>query len=176
MQQLLAALDTPELSLVMLILLTLLFLLLLVALVQLGRLRRQLRRLLRGSSGESLEANLNRLLDEVEQLQQVQRDQQFQINRLAKRMSGSCGNLAIIRYNAFGEFGNDLSFSLALLDDEQNGVVITSIYGREENRIYAKPIEAGTSAYLLSEEEKAVIKRASDPTARTTEPADKNRR
>lgn len=176
MQQLVVALDTPLLSFVLLILVVLLFLLLLVVIGQLVRLRKQLRSFMSGSDGESLEASLSKLLEENVQLKQVQRDQQFQINRLARKLSGYCGNLGIVRYNAFGDLGHDLSFSLAILDDEQNGVVITSLYGRDETRIYAKPVEAGTSPYHLSEEENAAIKQASNPKPGVSESAGKNRR
>jgi hypothetical protein len=71
--------------------------------------------------------------------------------------------VAIIRYNAFGETGSDLSFSVAIVDDAQNGVVITSIFGREESRVYAKPLTAGTSTYPLSDEEQAAIRKAVNP-------------
>jgi hypothetical protein len=53
--------------------------------------------------------------------------------------------------------GSDLSFSIALLDGNQNGVIITSIYGRNESTTYAKPIDKGISRYDLSEEEKKVL-------------------
>ncbi|UFJ41872.1 DUF4446 family protein [Brevibacillus humidisoli] len=165
MEQLLAALDAPIISLILLLLFTLLFLLFIMVTIQVGRLRKQLRRFMSGGSGESLESSLHRLLDENDQLKQVQSDQQFQLHRLTKKLASQSGNLALIRYNAFGDLGNDLSFSLALLDEQQNGIVITSIYGREESRVYAKPIAAGTSSYNLSEEEKAAIKQATNPKA-----------
>ena len=100
------------------------------------------------------------MLDQVDEVKKLQSDQQFTMNRLSQRIAAQCGKVAIIRYNAFGDVGSDLSFSMAILDDAQNGVVITSIFGREESRVYAKPIEAGASPYHLSEEELAVIKKA----------------
>jgi len=56
--------------------------------------------------------------------------------------------------------GGDQSFSLALLDKRNSGVVITSLYAREGNRVYGKPIKEGTSEYPLSEEEKKAIEEA----------------
>ncbi|HOC07146.1 MAG: DUF4446 family protein [Bacillota bacterium] len=64
------------------------------------------------------------------------------------------------RYNAFENTGSDLSFSLALLNDMKDGFVLTGIFGREDTRIYAKPVNAGKSAYHLSEEEELAIKKA----------------
>ena len=66
-------------------------------------------------------------------------------------------DLRVLRYNAFDNTGSDLSYSVALVDEENNGVVLSSIYGREENRCYAKPVIAGKSQYVLSKEEQEVL-------------------
>ncbi|MEW9107481.1 DUF4446 family protein, partial [Paenibacillus sp.] len=71
-----------------------------------------------------------------------------------KKMKSHVG---IQRYNAFAERGSDLSFSIAWLNEEQDGVVITSIHGREHSYVYAKPVEKGQSTYSLSPEEKKAI-------------------
>lgn len=68
--------------------------------------------------------------------------------------------IGIVRFNPFKEVGSDQSFSLALLDANDSGAVITSLYTREENRIYGKPISNGKSEYVLSEEEKEAINKA----------------
>lgn len=68
--------------------------------------------------------------------------------------------LGIIRFNPFSGVGSDQSFSVALLDKNENGIVITSLYTREGNRVYAKPIKSGKSEYLLSNEEKSAIEKA----------------
>jgi hypothetical protein len=68
--------------------------------------------------------------------------------------------LGVQRYNAFSqEGGSDLSFSIVILDEEQDGVVLTGIHGREQTFIYAKPVEKGQSSYSLSPEEKVLIDR-----------------
>jgi len=64
------------------------------------------------------------------------------------------------KYNAFKDMGGDLSFSLVLLNDNDNGMLITSIFGRDENRIYLKPVEAGKTGYALSPEEREVLTKA----------------
>ena len=63
----------------------------------------------------------------------------------------------IVRYNAFRDTGSELSFALALLDRENNGVVLNGIYSRENSNIYAKPIENGIPLYKVSEEEEEAI-------------------
>jgi hypothetical protein len=62
-------------------------------------------------------------------------------------------HLAVVRYDAFGDMGGHLSWSLALLDDDGNGVVLTSIHGRSEARTYAKSVSDWTSEQQLSPEE-----------------------
>ena len=57
------------------------------------------------------------------------------------------------KYNAFDNIGNDLSFALTLLDGNNNGICISSIYGRNESRIFSKPIVKGKSLVSLSQEE-----------------------
>ena len=69
--------------------------------------------------------------------------------------------MGIVRFSAFENQGSDLSFSLALIDDRENGVVLTSLFGRDDSRIYAKPVENGDSVYTLSDEEKKAIAVAS---------------
>jgi hypothetical protein len=69
-------------------------------------------------------------------------------------------HLAVVRYDAFGDMGGHLSWSLALLDDGGNGVVLTSIHGRSEARTYAKSIGGWTSEQQLSPEELEAIEHA----------------
>ena len=64
------------------------------------------------------------------------------------------------RYKAFEDIGSDLSYSIAMLDGNNNGVIITSIYSRNESITYAKPIDNGISRYDLSEEENSVLHQA----------------
>ena len=80
--------------------------------------------------------------------------------RLAERLSAAVQKVALLRYDAFEDVGGRLSFSCALLDDQGNGVVVTSINGRQDTRVYAKPVRGGTSEYNLSEEEEEVIRDA----------------
>jgi hypothetical protein len=69
-------------------------------------------------------------------------------------------HLAVVRYDAFGDMGGHLSWSLALLDDAGNGVVLTSIHGRSDARTYAKSVAAWSSDQQLSPEEEEAITHA----------------
>lgn len=63
----------------------------------------------------------------------------------------------LVRFQAFPNTGGDQSFGLALLDGDGNGIVLSSIFGRDESRIYCKPVEKGKSNYTLSKEEQQAI-------------------
>lgn len=73
------------------------------------------------------------------------------------------GRLGLVRFNAAGDGAADMSFSLALLDDEQTGIIISSLFShRGPSYFYAKPVEKGVSPYPLSAEEELAIQRAMD--------------
>lgn len=68
--------------------------------------------------------------------------------------------VGVYRYNAYKDTGSDLSFTVALLDEKNDGVVFNGIYSREMSNIYAKPVQAGNSTYKMTEEEMEAVKRA----------------
>ncbi len=69
----------------------------------------------------------------------------------------SIQKIGVIRYNPFKDDGGNLSFSLALLDGRNNGLVVTSMHGRDQNRVYAKPIKNGVSDFTLTAEEQQAL-------------------
>jgi hypothetical protein len=75
-------------------------------------------------------------------------------------IEGAVRHVGLVRYDAFEDVGGRLSFSCALLDDHANGVVVTSINGRQDTRVYAKPVTGGKSGYNLSIEEEEAIRQA----------------
>lgn len=83
--------------------------------------------------------------------------------RQAESMLGSVQRVGLVRYDAFDDMGGHLSFSAALLDGRGNGLVVTSINGRQDTRCYAKPVESWTSRHNLSDEEELAIQRALSP-------------
>ena len=101
--------------------------------------------------------------DILEQFRKLEKSHSELVQELAdfkEKNKKSLQKRGIIRFNPFGEVGGDQSFSIALLDANKDGFVITSHYARESNRVYAKPIKGGESEYKLSEEEKKVITEA----------------
>ena len=79
---------------------------------------------------------------------------------LEELLHASVRRIGLVRYDAFEDVGGRLSFSAAMLDDAGNGMVLTSINWRQDMRVYAKPVQAGESAYNLSVEEAEAIRQA----------------
>ena len=84
------------------------------------------------------------------------------LSKLREEDKLSVQRVGIVRFNPFSESGGDQSFSIALLNGKNDGVVITSLYTRGENRVYGKPIKDGKSEYQLSEEEKTAMAKAEE--------------
>lgn len=126
--------------------------------VRLNQLHKRYQRLMKGVD----KANLEQLIfKQTEQLQSLSRKVEAVEGMQAKidrDLQQSIGPIGIVRYNAFDDIGSDLSFSIAILNREKNGVVISSLYGREDSRIYAKPVANGESEYKMTEEEKEAVR------------------
>jgi hypothetical protein len=83
-----------------------------------------------------------------------------EVAALRVETGGALRHLTVVRYDAFGDMGGHLSWSLALLDDAGDGVVLTSIHGRSDSRTYAKNVTAWSSEQQLSPEEDEAIAHA----------------
>jgi hypothetical protein len=81
-----------------------------------------------------------------------------EVQALRVESADALRHLAVVRYDAFGDMGGHLSWSLALLDDSGNGVVLTSIHGRSEARTYAKNVSSWSCEQAMSPEEEEAVK------------------
>lgn len=79
------------------------------------------------------------------------------VDRLGEQTARCLQHVGLVRYDAFKGLGGHLSFSVALLDARQDGVVLSVLNGREGARAYAKPVTGGQSTFTLSEEEQRAI-------------------
>lgn len=104
--------------------------------------------------------NLKEVLDCLQSLEKKIKKNSEELEGLKREDKFHVQKIGITRYNPFSGVGGDQSFSIALLDGNNNGVVITSLYARDGNRVYAKPLKEGESEYQLSEEEKKAIEKA----------------
>lgn len=107
------------------------------------------------------EANIDTVLtDTLHELHRTGReleDLQARHEKLYEQVQGCLQTVKLTRYDAFDAMGGEMSYSILLTDAKKNGLILTSIYGREESRCYAKNIQDGKSAYPLAEEEKKLL-------------------
>ena len=124
----------------------------------LRRMKRSYRMMMNGTGVENLEQLLIEMQNGIAGMEETVERLQAEIEEIKRKQTSMVGSVGVLRYNAFGDRGSDLSFSLALLDEQQNGVVISAIHSRGESLLYAKPLEEGQSRYTLSpEEEEAIV-------------------
>jgi uncharacterized protein YlxW (UPF0749 family) len=147
--------------LIMFSIITIVFLIIVIVLWnKLSKLRSNYMSMLNGDASINVEQALIDLQEKNTALQNETENMQQFMNTMVEEMKKKKANLGVYRYNAFAESGNDLSFSIALVDDEQDGLVLSGIHNRDETYVFAKPLEKGQSKYTLSPEEKEAIHRS----------------
>lgn len=144
-----------------LILITLILIILVFCLyLNVNKLQVKYKKMMRGSKNGNLEEVIQEYYNRFDNISSQFGKLSGSIVDINKKIEGCIQKFSIKRYKAFENVGSDLSFSIALLDEKNNGVILTGIYGREESTTYAKPVDAGISRYELSMEEKSVLENA----------------
>jgi hypothetical protein len=143
----------------------LLIILVVIVLVLIGLviyLNNKLKKFLIGSSSKNLDDSITTMNDSIKELEKFRVDLEKYLTTVEKRMKKSVQAVQTVRFNPFkgnGSGGNQ-SFATAFLNEDSNGVVISSLYSREHVSVYSKPIKNAVSEYELSEEEKEAIAEA----------------
>ena len=119
--------------------------------------------------GDLIAATLDGQGRTLDRLEAAIRQLAAEANRLDGLMQTAVQHVHVVRFDAFEDMGGRLSFSAALLDAKGDGMVITSINGRQDTRCYAKPVQGGTSKHNLSEEEEVAIREALSRARQTVE-------
>ena len=127
--------------------------------VQVTKLNRKYKKFMRSATGKSFETVVLEQMDRVESSMERVNLLNQEFNLLRENMDKCIQKHSVIRYNAFSDSGGDQSFSIAMLDNNNNGVIVTGLVGRSECYTYAKPVENGSSKYPLSTEEDIVLSR-----------------
>ncbi|MET3939110.1 hypothetical protein ABIC22_001922 [Paenibacillus sp. PvP094] len=138
----------------------LLVILLIVSIAQGAKLRKFKRKyeaMMAGSGVEDLESLLINLKIQMDSIEDEHNLQTSQIQEVMQKLTRIQGKVGVKRYNAYGERGSDLSFSMAMINDNNDGMILTGIYNRDGSYVYAKPLKGGESSYTLSPEEKEAI-------------------
>lgn len=107
--------------------------------------------------GNNLDEMLKQYLSDVKEIKKDNSEIKAYYTKLDSDIASCIQKVGLVRYNAFRDVGSDLSFAIALLDRNDNGVVLNGLYGSESSNIYAKPIKGGISTYQLSDEEKYAL-------------------
>jgi len=147
-------------NLIIIILLAILLAWTIVLQIWLAKVQKKMKLFLKGKKVKDLEEVIS---EQLKRMQKTEKnvDKLFQWNEdLQKIVDISINKVGVIRFNPFKDTGGDQSFVIALLDSNNNGLVLSSLYTREGTRVYTKPIEKGTSSYNLSSEEQEAIKKA----------------
>jgi hypothetical protein len=114
----------------------------------------------RGETGASLESIMKQCVSSVAEIEKRNEVISSHALSLNERLSHAVRNLQTIRYKAFETNGSSQSFSIAFLNENGDGVTLTSLHARDRISTFAKPVENYTSTYDLTEEERFVINKA----------------
>ena len=140
--------------------LILLIILYLVCIVKMKKLRKAYNCFMKGKDMESMEEVLMKQFDRIKVLEEADREKRKEINSLKILMQKSYQKAGLVKYDAFREMSGKLSYALALLDQNDNGVIITSMYSRDGCFSYPKEVIMGESKINLSEEEQEALEKA----------------
>ncbi|WP_026759593.1 DUF4446 family protein [Selenomonas ruminantium] len=126
----------------------------------LSYMKKRYRKMMNGVDGDNLERLLMGHIDEVRHVVEENQRLDTENRRMDELLNMAVTRVGMVRFRAFEDMGSDLSYAVALLDAHNNGVVLSSIFGREDSRSYAKPIEDGKSSYPMTQEEEQALKEA----------------
>jgi hypothetical protein len=121
---------------------------------------KRLKRFFVGKKAKDLEDTITILENDITKLKQAKEKAEKEISLINQKLKKSIRGLETIRFNPFPDQGSNQSFAIGILNEEEDGVVLSSLYSRERMSIFAKPIKKGKSDYELTEEEKEALKKA----------------
>ena len=121
---------------------------------------KRLKRFFLGKKAKDLEDTITTLEQEIEKLNKARDNIEKEITTINAKVKKSIRGLETIRFNPFPDQGSNQSFAIGMLDEEGNGLVMSSLYSRERMSVFAKPIKGGKSEYELSAEEKEALNKA----------------
>jgi len=110
--------------------------------------------------GENIDIMIKDYVSQVQDIKQENKEIEKYCEVLANKENKCLQKIGLVRYNAYKDTGSNLSFAVAILDEENSGIVLNGIYTRDSSNIYCKNVEKGESSYALSKEEKEAIYKA----------------
>lgn len=140
-------------AIVLAVLLFIVMILLIVQISKVSKLKKRLDKFIVGKDGLSLEQEIIGLCEDNKFLKNSTEKNKKDIRNLYKRLETVYQKMGLVKYDAFNQMGGQLSFSLALLDENNNGFIINSVHSTEGCYSYTKEIKNGTCAISLGTEE-----------------------
>lgn len=137
-----------------------LLIMIIINMVQTSKLKKKYKKFMSGKNAKSLEDTLIKRLDQVDSLMEANNANEKSINQIFKDMKFTFQKIGLVKYDAFNEMGGKLSFSLALLNQANDGFVLNAVHSREGCYTYIKEIVDGNSIIVLAEEEQEALKMA----------------
>lgn len=131
-----------------------------ILLVKVGSLTKKYNAFMKGSDGHTLESTILTRFKEIDILKEESKYTSEKLNIACETLITAYQKIGIVKYDAFKEMGGKLSFSLCLLDDENNGFILTSMHTREGCYTYVKEIIKGESFVVLATEERRALEEA----------------
>ena len=128
--------------------------------MRLTRLERKYKMFMKGSDAQSLEKTFVRKFAQIDRLYEAKEDHEQAIRILAKHFKVIYSKYGVEKYDAFDDVGGKLSFALALLDRENNGIILNAVHSRDNCFLYLKEIVKGESYVMLSQEEVEALRKA----------------
>lgn len=126
---------------------------------------RRLRSLFNGQNAKSLENIIHDMQNRLNSHNAHAVKNTSDINNLNDRLKTRIRNVNTIRFKPFEDAGSNQSFAIAIMDDNYDGVILSSLYTRERMSVFAKPIKSGKSEYELTNEERSVLESAKQESA-----------
>lgn len=150
-------LDIAYLFLILLVFIVVLFIIIILQMKKLNRLQKRLSKFMTGKDAKSLEKDIVGLYEDNKFLKINVDKNKKDIRTLYKNMEHAFQKIGLIKYDAFQQMGGKLSFSLALLDENNNGFILNSVHSTEGCYTYTKEIKNGECAISLGEEEQQAL-------------------
>lgn len=150
-------LDIAYLFLILLVFIVVLFVIIILQMKKLNRLQKRLSKFMTGKDAKSLEKDIVGLYEDNKFLKINVDKNKKDIRTLYKNMEHAFQKIGLIKYDAFQQMGGKLSFSLALLDENNNGFILNSVHSTEGCYTYTKEIKSGECAISLGEEEQQAL-------------------
>lgn len=152
--------DIGIVIMIIIISLIILFLLNIILFLKNRKLNKRLNKFMSGKDASSLEAEINGLYEDNKFLKNMVDHNKKDIRALNKQLSKAIQKIGLVKYDAYQQMGGLLSFSLALLDEHDNGIIFNSVHSSEGCYTYTKEVKMGSCSIELSNEEKVALEQA----------------